>query len=86
MIAFVIEPKIETLLEDVDSKYTLVILAAKRSRQINSYFSQLGEGVAEFTPPQVPMNPDQAPKALSISLQEIAEEKVGYERTSEPTK
>jgi DNA-directed RNA polymerase subunit omega len=82
----VIEPKIETLLEDVDSKYTLVILAAKRSRQINSYFSQLGEGVAEFTPPQVPMNPDQAPKALSISLQEIAEEKVGYERTSEPTK
>ena len=86
MIALVIEPKIETLLEDVDSKYTLVILAAKRSRQINSYFSQLGEGVAEFTPPQVPMNPDQAPKALSISLQEIAEEKVGYERTSEPTK
>jgi DNA-directed RNA polymerase subunit omega len=86
MSAFVIEPKIETLLEDVDSKYTLVILAAKRSRQINSYFSQLGEGVAEFTPPQVPMNPDQAPKALSISLQEIAEEKVGYERTSEATK
>jgi DNA-directed RNA polymerase subunit omega len=85
MIAFVIEPKIETLLEDVDSKYTLVILAAKRSRQINSYFSQLGEGVAEFTPPQVPMSPDQAPKALSISLQEIAEEKVGYERTSEAT-
>jgi DNA-directed RNA polymerase subunit omega len=86
MIAFVIEPKIETLLDDVDSKYTLVILAAKRSRQINSYFSQLGEGVAEFTPPQVPMSPDQAPKALSISLQEIAEEKVGYERTSEATK
>jgi DNA-directed RNA polymerase subunit omega len=86
MIAFVIEPKIETLLEDVDSKYTLVILAAKRSRQINSYFSQLGEGVAEFTPPQVPMSPDQAPKALSISLQEIAEEKVSYERTSEATK
>jgi DNA-directed RNA polymerase subunit omega len=86
MIAFVIEPKIERVLEDVDSKYTLVILAAKRSRQINSYFSQLGEGVAEFTPPQVPMSPDQAPKALSISLQEIAEEKVSYERTSEATK
>jgi DNA-directed RNA polymerase subunit omega len=86
MIVSVIEPKIETLLEDVDSKYTLVILAAKRSRQINSYFSQLGEGVAEFTPPQVPMSPDQAPKALSISLQEIAEDKVGYERTSEATK
>lgn len=76
-----IEPKIETLLAGVDSKYTLVILAAKRSRQVNSYFSQLGEGVAEFTPPQVPLRADRAPKALSIALQEIAEETVGYERT-----
>ena len=81
-----IEPKIETLMENVDSKYTLVILSAKRSRQINSYFSQLGEGVAEFTPPQVPLRADQAPKALSIALQEISEEKVGYERTAEGIK
>jgi DNA-directed RNA polymerase subunit omega len=82
----VIEPKIETLLDDVDSKYTLVILAAKRGRQINSYFSQLGEGVAEHTPPQVPLNPDRAPKALSIALQEIAEGKIAYERTSDGIK
>jgi DNA-directed RNA polymerase subunit omega len=82
----VIEPKIETLMTDVDSKYTLVILSAKRSRQINAYFSQLGEGVAEFTPPQVPLRADQAPKALSIALQEIAEERVGYERTAEGIK
>jgi DNA-directed RNA polymerase subunit omega len=82
----VIEPKIETLMTDVDSKYTLVILAAKRSRQINAYFSQLGEGVAEFTPPQVPLRADQAPKALSIALQEISEERVGYERTAEGIK
>jgi DNA-directed RNA polymerase subunit omega len=81
-----IEPKIETLLEDVDSKYTLVILAAKRGRQINSYFSQLGEGVAEHTPPQIPLSPDRAPKALSISLQEIAEGKVGFERTADGIK
>ncbi|MDQ3767781.1 MAG: DNA-directed RNA polymerase subunit omega, partial [Actinomycetota bacterium] len=60
-----IEPKIEALIDKVDSKYTLVILAAKRSRQINSYFSQLGEGVNEYTPPQVGISPDQAPKALS---------------------
>jgi DNA-directed RNA polymerase subunit omega len=78
-----IEPKIETLLEDVDSKYTLVILAAKRSRQINSYFSQLGEGVAEFTPPQIPLSPEQAVKPLSIAMQEVAEGKVSYERTGE---
>ena len=81
-----IEPKIETLLTEVDSKYTLVILAAKRSRQINAYFSQLGEGVAEFTPPQVPLSPDQAPKALSIALQEVAEGSVAYERTADGIK
>ncbi len=81
-----IEPKIETLLEGVDSKYTLVILTAKRSRQINSYFSQLGEGVAEFTPPQVPIDPERAPKALSLALREIAEGKVSYERTAEGIK
>ena len=81
-----IEPKVETLLKDVDSKYTLVILAAKRSRQINSSFSQLGEGVAEFTPPQIPMTPDKAPKALSISMQEIAEGLVSYERTTDSVK
>jgi DNA-directed RNA polymerase subunit omega len=80
-----IEPKVETLLEDVDSKYTLVVLAAKRSRQINSYFNQLGEGVAEFAPPQIPMIPDRAPKALSIAMQEIAEGFVGYERSDEAT-
>ena len=81
-----IEPKIETLLDGVDSKYTLVILAAKRSRQINAYFSQLGEGVAEFTPPQVPLNPDRAPKPLSIALQEISDKKVAFERTADGIK
>jgi DNA-directed RNA polymerase subunit omega len=82
----VIEPKIETLLSDVDSKYTLVILSAKRGRQINSYFTQLGEGVAEHTPPQVPLDPDRAPKALSIALQEIAEGKIAFERTADGIK
>ncbi len=81
-----IEPKIETLLDRVDSKYTLVILAAKRSRQINSYFNQLGEGVAEYTPPQVPLRADRAPKALSIALEEIAESRVTFERTADGIK
>jgi len=35
------DPPIETLLEKVDSKYTLVSLAAKRGREVNSYFNQL---------------------------------------------
>jgi len=81
-----IEPRIESLLEDVDSKYTLVLLAAKRARQINAYFTQLGEGLAEFTPPQIPLNTDRAPKSLSIALQEIVEGKVSYERTADGIK
>lgn len=81
-----IEPKIETLIDRVDSKYTLVILTARRSRQINSYFSQLGEGIAEFSPPQVPMSPETAPKSLSIAMQEVAEGLATYERTDEPAK
>ncbi len=81
-----IEPKVEKLLEGVDSKYTLVLLAAKRSRQINSYFTQLGEGIAEHTPPQIPLDPDRAPKPLSIALTEIAEGKLTYERISDGIK
>lgn len=81
-----IEPPIENLLENVDSKYTLVLLAAKRARQINSYFTQLGEGVAEFTPPQIPLDTERAPKALSIALQEISEGQVSYERTADGIK
>ena len=81
-----IEPRIEDLLTDVDSKYTLVLLSAKRARQINSYFTQLGEGVAEFTPPQIPLGDHRAPKALSIALREVAEGKVSYERTADGIK
>ncbi len=81
-----IEPKIETLLQAADSKFTLVTLAAKRSRQINAYFSQLGEGIAEHTPPQVPMSPDRAPKSLSLALEEISLGLVEYERTADGIK
>ena len=78
-----IEPNIDDLLEQVDSKYSLVILAAKRAREINSYYSQLGEGRGEFVPPLVETG-GLRNKPLSISLEEIAEDKVTYER-SEPT-
>jgi DNA-directed RNA polymerase omega subunit len=43
----IINPPIDELLEIVDSKYRLVILAAKRARQINAYYSQLGEGLLD---------------------------------------
>jgi len=71
------DPPIEKLLARVDSKFTLVTLAAKRGRQINSYFSQLGEGLGTIVPPQVT---SVSRKPLSIALEEIAAEKITYER------
>ena len=70
-------PPIEELLEKVDSKFTLVSLAAKRGRQINSYFSQLGEGLGAIVPPQVA---SVSRKPLSIALEEIAADKIAYAR------
>jgi DNA-directed RNA polymerase subunit omega len=78
------EPKIDDLLDKVDSKYTLVIMSAKRARQINAYYSQLGEGIGEFVPPLVPHAPDD--KALSTALKEISANKVAYEKTHEGVK
>jgi DNA-directed RNA polymerase subunit omega len=74
-----IEPKIDDLLAQVDSKYTLVILAAKRAREINSYYNQLGEGRGEFVPPLVETG-GLKNKPLSIALEEIAEGKILGER------
>lgn len=78
------EPKIDDLLAQVDSKYTLVIMAAKRARQINSYYSQLGEGIGDFVPPLVPQAPGAKP--LSTALEEIAQGKIAYERQVEGIK
>lgn len=74
-----IEPKIDDLLAQVDAKYTLVILAAKRAREINSYYNQLGEGRGEFVPPLIETG-GLRNKPLAIALQEIAEGKVAFER------
>jgi DNA-directed RNA polymerase subunit omega len=71
------EPPVEELLDQVDSKFTLVSLAAMRGRQINSYFNQLGEGLGTIVPPQVT---SVSRKPLSISLEEIAAGKITYSR------
>ena len=76
-----IEPRIDDLLARVDSKYTLVILAARRARQINGYYSQLGEGIGEFVPSMVDAGPNR--KALSVALQELVEDKLNWERPAE---
>ncbi len=66
-------PPIEDLLDRVDSKFSLVTLAAKRARQINSYFGHLGDGLGTIVPPQVT---SVARKPLSISFEEIAADKI----------
>ena len=62
-------PPIDELLDRTASKYALVIIAAKRARQINAYYSQLGEGLLEYVGPLVETAPQE--KALSIALREI---------------
>ena len=69
------DPPVENLLNKVDSKFTLVTLSARRGRQINSYFNQLGEGLGAIVPPQVTSI---SRKPLSIALEEIAAEKICY--------
>ncbi len=68
-----IDPPIETLLDKVDSKFTLVTLAARRARNINSYFNQLGDGLGHMIPPQVSST---AHKPLSMAFEEIAADKI----------
>ena len=62
-------PPIDELLAATDSKYSLVIYAAKRARQINAYYSQLGEGLLEYVGPLVETHVHEKP--LSIAMREI---------------
>ncbi|MEX1009581.1 MAG: DNA-directed RNA polymerase subunit omega [Acidimicrobiia bacterium] len=66
-------PRMESLLERVDSKFTLVTLSAMRAREINDYYNQLGEGLGKIVPPQVN---SVSRKPLSISLEEIEAGKI----------
>jgi DNA-directed RNA polymerase subunit omega len=68
-----IEPPLERVLAKTDSRFGLVVLAARRARQINAYFNQLGEGIGSYVPPQVH---SLSRKPVSISLEEIDNDKV----------
>ena len=73
-------PPIEGLLDRVDSKFSLVTLAARRARNINSYFNQLGDGLGHMIPPQVSST---ARKPLSIAFEEIADDKIVWTEAPE---
>ncbi|MBA2514782.1 MAG: DNA-directed RNA polymerase subunit omega [Solirubrobacterales bacterium] len=71
-----ISPRVDRLLENVDSPYASVIVAAKRARQINSYYHNLGEGTFEEFPP--PMIDTGSKNYLTIALEETAAGKIKY--------
>jgi DNA-directed RNA polymerase subunit omega len=73
----VINPRVDTLLEIVDSRYALVIVAAKRARQINNYHHMLGEGSFDEAPP--PMIESRSKNYLTMALEEVAQNKLVYE-------
>jgi DNA-directed RNA polymerase subunit omega len=75
--ASLMQPKLEELLDKVDSKFTLVTLSAMRAREINDYYNQLGEGLGRIVPPQVT---SVSRKPLSIALEEVEANKIQYHR------
>ena len=61
-----IEPSMSSLLEKVDSRYTLVIAVSKRARMLTDG----AERLTKF----------QSTKDVTIAINEISEGKVGYHR------
>jgi DNA-directed RNA polymerase subunit omega len=71
-----IHPRIDELMENVDTRYALVLVAAKRARQINNYHHRLGEGTFDDFPP--PLVESRSKNYLTMALEEIAEGKLKY--------
>lgn len=75
-----IEPPIDDVLRKAGGRFNLVVVAARRARQINAYFNQLGEGIGHYVPPQVH---SLSRKPLTIAFEEIADDKVVVEYEEE---
>ena len=73
-----IKPRVDHLLEHADSQYAVVVVAARRARQITSYYNSLNEGgYGDYPPPMVPAEPGKGP--LTLALEELANDKLKYE-------
>ncbi len=68
-----IEPAIEEIVGKTGGRFNLVVLASRRARQINNYYTQLGGGIGNYVPPQVH---SLSHKPLTIALEEIAADKL----------
>lgn len=67
-----IEPTIDELLVKVDSKYSLVVAAAKRARELVDGADPLEKAASN--------------KPVSIALKEIGHDKIVYEKTKDGIK
>lgn len=65
-------PELEVLLEKVDSKFSLVTLAARRARELQQYYAKMGSVSSKVVPPQVAS----LRKPLSMGFEEIAVNKI----------
>lgn len=75
-------PNVSKLIKDFDSRYTLVILAAKRARQINDYLNSLKRHeLTDIRGPELDMISE---KPLTVAFREIAQGKIAYERPEKP--
>lgn len=62
-------PSIDELLATTESKYSLVIYAARRARQITGYYAMTGDFALQYVGPLVETHPQEKP--MSIALREI---------------
>ncbi len=62
-----IQPSLDVLVDKVDSKYTLVVLAAKRARELMDGDQALCESKSN--------------KQVTVALEEVAAGKISFERT-----
>ena len=71
-----IYPRLDDLLDQVGgSRYALVLIAAKRARQINKYHHQLGEVIGfEVAPP--PLIESRPKNYLTTAREEVANGKI----------
>ena len=68
--------KLEDVVDEVGNRFATVVVSARRARQINAYFNQLGDGYGSYVPPQVH---SLSRKPLSIALEEIHDGKVSID-------
>jgi DNA-directed RNA polymerase subunit omega len=62
------QPRLDQLLSHIDSPYKIVVLSARRARQLHSWQTQKEDFMQYLAPPMIESNSN---NALQIALEEI---------------